>query len=151
MYKYLLFVHVLLAIVWVGGGLALLLLGAFVRRTNDAAKVAEYGSWAEWIGTRIYLPSSLLLFVAGAWMVIDGAWSWTDAWIMIGIAGWLFSALIGSLYLGPQAKKLKVDREAGTLTDADLLVRTDRIVNVQRVELVVFLIVVFAMTVKPGA
>src|SRR5918994_222009 len=97
MYKYLLFVHVLLAIVWVGGGLALLLLGAFVRRTNDAAKVAEYGSWAEWIGTRIYLPSSLLLFVAGAWMVIDGAWSWTDAWIMIGIAGWLFSALIGSL------------------------------------------------------
>lgn len=151
MYKYLLFIHVLLAIIWVGGGLTQLFLGGLVRRSNDAPKIVEYGGHAEWVGTRVYLPSAILLFITGAWMVVDGGWGWGTPWIMIGIAGWLFSALVGSLYLGPQAKKLKVDRDAGTLTDEGLLPRVDRIVAVQRVEQVVFLIVVFAMTVKPGS
>lgn len=151
MYKYLLFIHVLLALIWVGGGLTTLFLGSRIRKTNDPAKIAEYGGYAEWVGTRVYLPSSLLLFAAGAWMVIDGNWGWGTPWVMIGIGGWLFSAVLGATYLGPQAKKLKVDRDAGTLSDEALLVRVDKIVNVQRVESFVFLLVVFAMTVKPGS
>jgi uncharacterized membrane protein len=151
MYKYLLFIHVLLAVVWVGGGLTMLLLGGRVRKTNDPGKIAAFSENAEWVGTRVYLPSSLLLFAAGAWMVIDAQWGWTTPWVVIGIAGWLFSAVTGAAYLGPQSKKLKMEKDAGTLSDADLIVRVDKIVNVQRIESLVFLIVVFAMTVKPGS
>ncbi|MQA98899.1 MAG: DUF2269 family protein [Actinobacteria bacterium] len=150
MYEYALFVHVLLAVIWVGGGLTMLLLGGRLRKSDDAGKVAEFGSHAEWIGTHVYLPSSILLFLAGVYMVIDGDWGWGTPWVVMGIVGWLFSALVGSLYLGPQGKKLKADMDAGTITDEGLLARVDRIVNVQRIEWLVFLIVVWAMTVKPG-
>jgi hypothetical protein len=40
--------------------------------------------------------------------------------------------------------------QTGTLTDEALLVRVDRIVRVQRIETLVFLFVVWAVTVKPG-
>jgi uncharacterized membrane protein len=129
MYKYLLFFHVLVAITWVGGGITTLFLGALIRRSNDAAKVAEYGSYAEWVGTHVYLPSSLVLFISGAWMVVDGRWGWSTPWVVIGINGWLFSAVLGATYLGPRAKKLKVDMQTGTLTNEALLVRVDRIVG----------------------
>jgi hypothetical protein len=58
--------------------------------------------------------------------------------------------VLGATYLGPQGKKLEVDMQTGTLTDEALLVRVDRIVRVQRIETLVFLFVVWAVTVKPG-
>lgn len=58
--------------------------------------------------------------------------------------------MLGATYLGPQGKKLEVDMRTGTLTDEALLVRVDRIVRVQRIETLVFLFVVWAVTVKPG-
>ena len=152
MYEWLKWIHVVLAVTWVGGGLTILLMGGRIRRGNDPVRVVEYGGVAEWVGTHVYLPASLLLLAAGVWMVIDSpSIDWEDPWIVIGLAGWLFSALIGSLYLGPQAKKLKLEREAGSLTDEALLARIDRVVNVQRVEQLVFFIVIWAMVVKPGA
>jgi hypothetical protein len=58
--------------------------------------------------------------------------------------------VLGATYLGPQGKKLEVDMQTETLTDEALLVRVDRIVRVQRIETLVFLFVVWAVTVKPG-
>jgi hypothetical protein len=58
--------------------------------------------------------------------------------------------VLGATHLRPQGKKLEVDMQTGTLTDEALWVRVDRIVRVQRIETLVFLVVIWAVTVKPG-
>ena len=41
----------------------------------------------------LFIPASLATFVFGLLSAIEGDWDFGQAWIMIGLAGWLFSFL----------------------------------------------------------
>ena len=64
---YLLFVyiHILAAIAWVGGALAINLLGTRVARSSDPDELPKLGHQIEWFGLRYFLPISIITFVAG--------------------------------------------------------------------------------------
>ena len=57
---------------------------------------------------RLYAPTSLILLIAGH---LPGAtrpgYEFSQAWIGIALAGWLFSFIVGVGYYGPQDKKLQ--------------------------------------------
>ena len=84
MYKYLLFVHVLMAVVWVGGALTLQVQAIRLQRANDPVEMARFARETEWIGMRVFMPASLLVLIVGIFMVLD-AWSFEQLWILIGI------------------------------------------------------------------
>ena len=50
-------IHVLAAIIWLGGGTAITLLAWRAVRANDNAQLLMLGRQAEWLGTRIFTPS----------------------------------------------------------------------------------------------
>lgn len=150
MYDLIKYVHVLAAIVWVGGAFYAQVLALQVRRSNDPEDIPKFGRNAEYIGTRVFIPASIILFIAGAILVAQ-RWSFTQAWVSAAIALWLLSILAGVLYLGPRSKKI------GELFAAEgpnsMAARTmiDRLFLVSRLELVSFAVIVFLMVVKPGA
>jgi hypothetical protein len=81
-FQLLLFLHVSMAVIWVGGGLMLQVLGFRLAGAGDPARGAAFGHEIEWIGTRVFAPSSLLAFATGVLLVIDSDfYRFRDGWI----------------------------------------------------------------------
>ena len=71
MYTALLFVHVVCAVIWVGGAFTIQLLAVLVSRSGDPAELARLMRYFELIGSRVFVPVATLLFIAGAAMTLQ--------------------------------------------------------------------------------
>jgi uncharacterized membrane protein len=150
-YKWLLAFHILFAVVWVGSNTAIQI---FVIRAKRAGgdRIAYLASEIEWYGTRILIPSSLILVVLGFILLHEssGAYDLGQGWVTFGFVVWLLSFIAGAGYLGPESGRLgKLVDERGP-EDAEYQRRLGRIFVVSRIELVLLILVVLDMTVKPG-
>jgi uncharacterized membrane protein len=149
-YSVLLFVHVVCAIIWVGGAFALQLLAFLVSRTGDQLELARLLRYFELIGSRVFVPVATLLFVAGAAMTLQ-AWSFGRTWIAVSVTLWVLSAVAGAAYLGPRAKRVgDLFNAEGPSSEAGRALM-DRLFLVSRLELVSFAIIIALMVFKPGS
>ncbi|HZK52273.1 MAG TPA: DUF2269 family protein [Actinomycetota bacterium] len=148
MYDFWLFVHVLMAIVWVGGNIHLQIIGARLVAINDALQIGNFSKQAEWIGTRVLTPAAIVIVVAGVFMTLD-RWDFEQLWIIIGLAGFLYSAINGAVFLGPlSGKNAKLIDERG-VEDPEVQGNIRKLFTYGRIELVILIVVVWAMTMKP--
>ena len=148
MYEFWLFVHVLMAIVWVGGNIHLQIIGARLTAANDSIQLAGFSKQAEWIGTRVLMPSAIVIVIAGVIMTLD-RWDFEQLWIIIGIAGFLYSFINGAAFLGPlSGKTAKLIDERGA-EDPQVQNNIRRLFLYGRIELGILIVVVWAMTMKP--
>ena len=150
-YKWLLAFHILLAVVWVGSNVAIQIL--VIRATRaDADKLAYLASEVEWYGTRVLIPSALILVVLGFILLNEssGAYDLGQGWVLFGFIVFLLSFISGAGYLGPESGRLgKLVDERGP-EDPEYQRRLKRIFRVSRIELLLLILVVLDMTVKPG-
>ena len=151
-YNALKFVHVLAAVVWVGGACTVQVYALLALRTDDPARVAAFAADTEFVGMRIFLPSSLILLVSGMFTLHDssGAWSYSQGWVQFGLAVIALSIVVGAAYLGPEAGRIAKATERSGVESPEVQQRIRRIFLVSRIELVLLLAVVFDMVVKPG-
>jgi uncharacterized membrane protein len=151
-YTSLKFVHVLSAVVWVGGACTLQTFAIRISGSGDGARMATFAKDAEFVGNRIYLPSSVILLVSGIFTIHEssGAWSYDQTWVQIGLAMILVSIAIGAGFLGPEAGRIARAIEQHGAGSDKARHHIDRIFLVSRFELVLLLLVVFDMVVKPG-
>jgi uncharacterized membrane protein len=150
-YDFLKSVHVLAAVVWVGGSFTMQFLGTQAVSSRDPQRMASFGQSAEWMGTRVFMPASLVVLAFGVWAVFEGSWSWGDVWILWGLAGVAFSAIVGAAYLGPESARIgELSAQRGS-DDSEVVRRRDRLILISRIELVILLSVVAVMVIKPGA
>ena len=148
MYDVVKYVHIVCAIVWVGGATYSQLLGLLVARSGDPTDIPKLARNLEKIGTRVFLPASILLFLAGLFMTIN-RWAFTQTWISIAIALWLVSVISGAVYVGPRLPKMAAAFDAeGPLSVAGLGILR-RIILVSRAELVMLFGIVALMVFKP--
>jgi uncharacterized membrane protein len=148
MYEFWLFVHVLMAIVWVGGSIHLQIIGARLVAARDPLQVGNFSKQAEWIGTRVLTPAAIVIVIAGVIMTLD-RWDFEQLWIIIGIAGFLYSFINGATLLGPlSGKTAKLIDERGA-EDPQVQTNIRRLFLYGRIELVILIVVVWAMTMKP--
>lgn len=150
MYQVLVYVHIVCAVIWVGGAITLQLLGLRAQRSSDPNDGMRALHQAEWVGTRLFLPASIVLFVAGLVMVAQ-AWSFGQAWIAVSMGLWILSAASGALYLGPRAKRAAQLMEAEGPSSPAALALTSRILLVSRLELLSFAVIIALMVFKPGS
>jgi uncharacterized membrane protein len=146
------FVHVLAAVVWVGGACMVQVYALLAVRTNDPVKVAAFSSDTEFVGTRIFLPSALILLVSGLFTVHEsgGLWGYGQGWVQFGLAVIALSIVVGAGYLGPESGRIARATERSGVESAEVQERIQRIFLVSRIELVLLLAVIFDMVVKPG-
>jgi uncharacterized membrane protein len=141
--------HVLAAVTWVGGAIAVNVLGTRISKSNQPAVMARFAGEAEWVGTHVFLPSSLALLGLGIWMVATSAWNFSDLWVELGILGIVITVITGAGVIGPAAKKLGalIDERGGE--DPEVQQQIARVLRISRIDLVVLVLVVVDMVVKP--
>ena len=149
LYNWLLFFHIMAAIVWVGGGISLQILGTRISRSGDRERLFEMAGEFEFIGTRVFAPSSLLLLGLGIWMVIIGPWNFGMTWIDLGLAMFAYSFVSGAFYLGPQLNRMKAIAATEGPESEHVAELVHRLFVVSRIELTFLVLIVLDMVIKP--
>ena len=150
-YELLKTIHVLFAVIWVGGAATTQILATRLSKANEPGRMAAFAKEIEFVGTRVFMPASVIVLAAGIWMVAISGWNFTDLWIVLGLVGIAFSATVGATFLGPESGRIGRLIEAKGPEDTEVTARLNRIFLVSRVELVVLLLIVINMVVKPGS
>ncbi|HEY5872524.1 MAG TPA: DUF2269 family protein [Gaiellaceae bacterium] len=146
-YSFLLFVHVAMAVIWVGGGLMMQFFGIRAAMSGDPSRFATLGADIKWIADRVFIPASLLGFVSGILLVVESDfYGFGDDWIVIGLALYATTFLAGILVLGPESGRVgKLTAEGSPEAGPRML----RLLLLSRLDLVVLFAMIYTMTVKP--
>jgi len=142
-------VHVVGAVIWVGGGMTLTILAARAERSKDPTEMSTIARQAAFVGERVFAPVGLLVFLMGIAMVINLHWGWGTTWIVIGLVGYVVTFLTGLLVLGPQAKRVGKLIETKGAEAAETQAAIQRILLIARADIGVLLLVVADMVLKP--
>jgi uncharacterized membrane protein len=142
-------IHVLAAIVWLGGGTAIALLAWRAQRAKDYVQLLQIGRQAEWLGTRIFTTASLVVLAMGVVLMHKGGFGYDHFWTLFGVIGWGVSFVVGAVFLGPQSGKLVKLVEAKGPDDPDVAARLNRVISVARTDAVLVLLIAIDMVAKP--
>ena len=151
LYELLLFVHVGASIVWIGAGILSLTLATAYDRDSDDAALKRFLADQEWLATRLFIPSSLVVVIMGISLIIESdAWSFGQLWVVIGLIGYAATFVTGLFFIKPASERIgaEMEREGGRLTPR---LRADirKLIVTARVDYVTFALVVFDMVAKP--
>jgi uncharacterized membrane protein len=104
LYDWLLLVHVLAAMVWLGGLVALTAFATHARRSGDREAVARFIRSLRVVGPLVLAPASLLVVVFGSCLVLDSpAWTIGQTWVWLAFALLGAAVLVGALFLSRTA------------------------------------------------
>jgi uncharacterized membrane protein len=142
-------IHVLAAVLWLGGGAMITVLAWQAQRTKDNAQLLQIGKQAEWLSMRVFVPASLLVVVMGIVLMHKGNFGYSNFWVLFGLIAWGVSFLVGAGFLGPEAGRLAKLIEAKGPEDPDVLQRLNRIISVARADVVLVLLIAIDMVAKP--
>ena len=143
-------IHVITAVVWVGGATMIQAYAVRILATGDGKRQADFAKDTEVVGMRLFMPASLILFAAAIAMMVNLHWSWSQNWIVLGLIAFGLSFVIGAGFLGPEGGRLAALIEQHGPDAPIVKARIRRILTVSRCELVVLLTVIVNMVVKPG-
>lgn len=150
-YTVLLTLHVVCAVLWIGGGATLHVIGRRVLASGDRKRMQDYSRDADFIGPRFYAPLSLVLLVAGMLLVDKVGGDFSDTWISLGLAGWIVSFVIGILYYPRAARRREAIVDSDGLDSDVYLAQFRQVSSVNLIELTILLLVIADMTLKPGS
>jgi len=150
-YELWLFLHVVAAILWIGGAFAGQVFGVLAKRSGDPAAAAALGRNMTFMATWVFLPSALVVLAAGALLVEDdqSPWDWGEPFVVFGVAGWLAVSALAFGYLTREMGKVGA-RMAADGPSPELASRLNTLVLIARVLIVVLFAIVFMMVVKLG-
>jgi uncharacterized membrane protein len=147
-YEVLLFVHVLGVAIWLGTGFALLVLGDRFGRTGDNQALQSLFAQSEWLATRIFIPVSLTALITGILLVIEGPWGFDQLWVLLGLAGFAATFLIGLLMIKPESERIATELARDGMTPGAARAIGTMFAR-QRIDYTVIALVVADMTLKP--
>lgn len=149
LYRILLFIHVLAAAAWAGGGLYNYLHGLSVRAAKDPARMASFAYESQEFASKYFAPAALISALSGIWLVIEGDWGWGHFWILFGLAVWIYSLVSNVTWLkqlGDRLATLGAERGPG---DPEVRAAAQQMFQWRTIEVVLLVLVIFTMTYKP--
>jgi len=150
-YDWIKLVHILAAIVWVGGGVFVQVYSSRLRRATDQTRLLAFAKDLEKVGTRLFQPAAIIVLVMGIVLVwYSPAWEITQLWVILGLVGIANSIVVGAVFLGPEAGRIARIAEEKGPDDPEVVARTVRVFNIGTYDLAVLILVVVDMVVKPG-
>jgi uncharacterized membrane protein len=143
-------VHILAAVIWVGAAFATQVYAIRAQRSGNAGHLAALSGDIEWLGTRVFVPSSLLLVVFGFLLVHENQWQW-KFWLVVALVVWVASFITGAAFLGPESGRIQKTIDEKGVESEDAQARLKRIFLVSRIELAFLVLIVLDMALKPGS
>jgi uncharacterized membrane protein len=94
LYEWLFLLHIVAAMVWVGGTVTLGALATYVGRSRDAEAIRRFVGSLRVLGPLVLAPAMLAVLAFGIWLVVDtDAWSIGQTWV------WLALVLFGGAFV----------------------------------------------------
>lgn len=143
LYEVLLIAHVLGVTIWLGGSLVILLLWRRALATTDPVAIGMQAATGLWFDRRLVIPSSLVVLLAGGWLMTEGSWGMDQGWLHIGMAAVFAAAGVSLLWTGRMEKRV-----AGGAASSQL---AGRITLGMVISIALMLVAFWAMIVKPFA
>ncbi len=143
-------VHLISVILWVGGGLALVLGAEMARRKRGAASVLPVVDVVALLGPVYFVPVSLVTLLSG----VAAAWvgpGFGHLWINLGLAGFAMTFLTGMVLIKPRAEEIAALMSDETTQQATLVRKSLDLVTIARFDYVILSLVVLDMALKPTA
>lgn len=143
-------VHIVCVILWVGGGMALLLGAEMARRKHGDAGALPIVDVVALMGPVYFVPVSLLTVLSGA----AAAWfgpGFGELWIILGLVGFAVTFLTGLLVIKPRAEAIAALASDGQADQGRLLAKSLDLLTIARFDYVVLVLVVLVMVLKPAA
>ncbi|WFP64420.1 DUF2269 family protein [Mesorhizobium sp. WSM4904] len=141
------FLHVVSAILWVGGGFVLFLLGMLAERAGNTEDKLQAMRASGELGGRFFAPMSMLTLIFG--LVMCGFWvGFSDLWIIIGLAGYATTFSIGMLVFKPTGERMGAMVAREGVTPAVLAIG-QRMMSWARFDYAVMLVIIADMVLKP--
>ena len=148
-YELWLFLHIVAAIIWIGAGFLLQVLGLRADRARDDASLRKVLDDVHGLANVLFIPASLSVLIFGLLLVFDGPWSFEELWITLGLVGYAATFVTGLAVISPRAKRIGqiMERERGFGPTA--AAETKKLLVISRIDLVVLFLVVADMVLKP--
>ena len=149
LYDWLLFLHVLAAMVWVGAGVMLAVIAARVLRDSDPAAIGRFTANLRVVGPLVLAPASVAVLGLGIALVVDtDAWDFGQLWVQLGLGLFAAAFLIGAVHQSRTA--LAAERAAARNDDGEARRQLRRWSWGYRLIVLLLVVAAWDMTTKPG-
>ena len=99
LYSWLLLLHIIAAMVWVGGAVMLGAQATRVVLANDSDEVARFLRSLRVIGPVVLAPATIAVLGLGIWMVLNSAaWDFKQEWVQLALGLFAGAFLIGAAH-----------------------------------------------------
>jgi len=142
-------VHVSFAVIWIGGGGLLTILGVIAERKHDPVELAAVARQAAMVGEKLFSPAALIVLLTGIAMMIKTSWGWGHFWVIFGLIGFASTFLVGIGFLAPASKKVHNLMQTAGPNAPETQAAITRILLIARFDIAVLLLVIVDMVVKP--
>ena len=108
------FAHITGAVIWIGGGLMLTVIGGRARRSGDIVLIREFARTLSYVGPRVLAPAVVVVLASGIWLVVQQSRDFSQLWILLALGAFAAAFVIGAVYLSRSA--MMVERAAADTT-----------------------------------
>ena len=149
LYDWLLFLHVLAAMVWLGGGIMLAVIAARVLRDPDPSAVGRFTGSLRVLGPLVLAPATVAVLGLGIGLVVEAdAWDFGQLWVQLGLGLFAAAFLIGPVWQRRTA--LRAERAAARDDGAEAHRQLKRWLWGYRLIVLLLVVAAWDMTTKPG-
>jgi uncharacterized membrane protein len=142
-------VHVIAAVIWIGGGALLMILGIVAERKGDPVELATVARQAAMVGEKLFAPAGIVVVAMGVAMMVNTNWGWGKFWVIAGLVGYAITFVTGVAVLSPMTKKIAALTQEKGPNDPETAAAITRVLQIVRVDVAMLLLVVVDMVVKP--
>ena len=142
------FLHVSSAVIWIGGGFVMVMLGVRADRARNDADLVAIVRQVAWAAERIYVPASISTLVFG--LIVAGIGNyWASLWIVLGLIGIASTIALGIVVLTPMAKKVEAGfTQSGATPEVVAICR--EILTIAKFDMVLLFTIIADMVIKPS-
>src|SRR5262249_8668070 len=142
-------IHVIAAVIWVGGDVTLTTLGIVFERKQEGETLAALGRMGTWIGTRVYTPILFVVIAFGLALMHEGHIDYGHFWVIFALLGWFAAGTIGIGFVGPELGRIDEAARAHGPQSEEVMRRVKRLFMIFRFDTALLILIVLDMTAKP--
>jgi len=144
-------VHVVAAVVWVGGDVTLTTLGIVFERRGEGETLGALGRMGTWIGTRVYTPTLFMVIGFGIALMLERDLDWGQFWVIFGLIGWAIATCVGIGFVGPALGRIDEAARTHGPDSPEVAARVKRLFMIFRFDTALLVHIVIDMSAKPFA
>ncbi len=147
-YSLIVFVHVIAAAIWVGGGFMIFALHELALGAKDRAWLVRMLHFEDLLAKRFFIPASMVTLLAGIGLVLRGPYEMSAGWVGAGLGIWILQFIIGITFFAPAGGRVRAAVEEHGLDSDAVTDKLGRLRTVARLDVFLLAAAIFVMTTK---